>query len=276
MLILRPVILIALLVAAPAPPAGSELDQCADRLKAIGHAVRVYRQQHGNLPDNLTELVPPYLPDRSSLHCAADHSPGSAGDEEGHADPFFPISYSYEMRGIAFPGLASRPGVLPQSDLPGHPWGTERSIMLWLGQYYGPRVPMVRCYHHRTAGEPLVLNLTIDGEVVRGGTDWRNDTATITDAARRALSRFEADARRFERDGTLDWLSDYILSWDQAAQTPECDGAIRRLADGLVHGAATLKHPATAYRMAARLALVIGDFPGALADAQSARGGGTD
>jgi len=250
----------AFMVLLPILPIDSDRNRCTERLQAISRAIETYRHDQGKLPDHLSSLVPRHFPSMAALHCPADRSAGSPGNEEGHADPTGLVSYSYEMRLIESGGLSSPPGPAPMSDIPGKSWGSERNVMLWLKRFYGNWVPVVRCYHHKTPAGPRVLNLTLEGAVYEGSIEWKNDPDSVTEILLRAGRDLAGDPRHFDREWKLFALDDYAQGWEKAAASARTKAAMHAMAESLVNTAVRLNDPATAYRLAARLWLHVGEF----------------
>src|SRR4051794_40742398 len=128
---------------------------CERQLQEIGRALARCRQERGRLPDQLSDLVPRYLPDRSLLHCPADPTPGAPGLPDLHQDPRLPCSYSYEATGDPGRWVQSplRPlflaSALPDDQYPGYQnYGTCRHVNEYLQTFFGGWVPAVRCWHH--------------------------------------------------------------------------------------------------------------------------------
>src|SRR5437867_140315 len=101
------------------------LVRCWQQLETIGKALQQYEHDEHRLPDQLSDLIPKYLPDRSILHCPADTSPGSPGRNYAHKDPKLPVSYSYEFSGDQSNGLPTPQGKFPKPDI-GFAWGSFR------------------------------------------------------------------------------------------------------------------------------------------------------
>jgi len=130
----------------------AHLEECKKRMEKIGQALIAYRQERGEMPLWLSDLIPAvhgvtasqYLSDPADLICPAR--------EGGQEDVKLPCSYHYTFRpqhpDAAFPG--SR---------------TEMETKLRL---YGNVVPMVNCWHPKTN-----LFLSYDGEVYeKRDRDW--------------------------------------------------------------------------------------------------------
>ncbi len=241
-------------------------DRCAAQLRKLGVAINAYRRDRGGLPDRLSSLVPAYIPDSALLHCPEAQLEKAAGGEAVGIGSNASLGYSYEMRGVVFDGMASPPGPIPTSDLPGKAWGSERNINLWLRRYYGDRVPVARCPHHGSKIAPRVLNLTLDGDVYEGGPEWKADAGTVAELLRRAGHALAEDPSRFEREWRLSSLDDEAHGWTRAAESPSARLAMSQMMMALTREAPRLKDRATAYRLAARLALYTRDF----AEAESA------
>jgi len=67
-----------------------KLEECMERMKIIGNALKAYEEQKGDLPSWLSDLVPDYLNAPELLIC-----PARSG---GKADVKLPCSYGYTFR----------------------------------------------------------------------------------------------------------------------------------------------------------------------------------
>src|SRR2546423_140095 len=168
--------------AAPAePPAPTSaqaemdaaIDPCTEHLKAIGKALAAYEKDNGKLPDQLSDLVPKYVSDKAVFHCPADHSEGDPARDFAHRDPKMPMSYSYDWSADESHGLPQPFGPFPKPDV-GNAWGTCRLVSERQAHFFGDRVPVVRCFHHKTeeSEAPKVLSLTRSGQVYRSHGIW--------------------------------------------------------------------------------------------------------
>ena len=64
-----------------------ELSRCFARMRKIGAAIILYRNEHGAMPMWLSDLVPQYLPDSADLICPER--------KDVHQDPHLPCTYRY-------------------------------------------------------------------------------------------------------------------------------------------------------------------------------------
>ena len=122
-----------------ADQADKNVEICKQHLIEIGKAIQVYKKEHGDFPEWLSELHPKYLPDANILLCPADEDGGKTYFLI-NADPKMPMSYDYQF----------------------HPkyrvTKTEERLM------YGDVLPFVRCRHH--ANQPFeCLNLSFSFKV---------------------------------------------------------------------------------------------------------------
>jgi len=123
------------------------LASCAEHLRIIYAGLRRYEEDHGHLPDWLSQLVPRYL-EAETLFCPRD-----AGHTTPYwPDPNLPCSYCYELNPRHLNG---RP---PLDKTMRHYKNAQRKL-------FGDVVPIVRCFHH-----DAVLNLAWDGTVYTSGT----------------------------------------------------------------------------------------------------------
>lgn len=236
-------------------PADHQMDECAKHLQAIGVALAAYERDHHKLPDQLSDLFPQYIKDKSIFHCPADPSEGSPGRSFGHKDPKMPMSYSYEFSADDSHGLPAPLGPHPKPDRTGGGWGSDRLLNTWLGQYWGDQVPVVRCFHHKTEDsyENKVLNLTRGGRIYRARGVWEDHPdsfAALLDHAEHDL----ADPRQFNSKWFLGPFEQYLWGKldddDYQALRPR----FGPFADRLVEMAPVTDagHQRMAYRIAAR------------------------
>src|SRR4051812_26288348 len=79
-------------IARGAPPATAPMDRdaamepCTEHLKAIGKALAAYERDHGKLPDQLSDLFPKYVTDKTIFHCPADPTEGDPARDFAHRD----------------------------------------------------------------------------------------------------------------------------------------------------------------------------------------------
>jgi thiol-disulfide isomerase/thioredoxin len=235
---------------------------CQQRIFQIRESLTAYNRAAGRFPDSLSDLVPKFLPDQSSLRCPADRSRAAEPGFNGHADPRGGVSYSYEISGAPSGGMAIPPGPPPPSDLPGRPWGTERNVRLWLRHFYGDRPPIVRCLHHSNREGPIALNLTLDGTIYEGTTEWEHDPETIAEFARLAAAELTTDRSAFAKNWRLSGISAAVEGWSLGGSEPAI-ASIKSLAIALLRNADALNDAADANRVAARLLLHCRDFESA-------------
>jgi tetratricopeptide (TPR) repeat protein len=214
-------------------PSGDAAAICASHLAAIGRALAAYRRDHRGLPPHLSDLYPRYLSDKRLFHCPVDPSPGKPGYEGAAPDPKLPISYLYEM------SLAKNPGGVMLGPGPAGETVTWRAQKLAQREYFGDRVPVVRCWHHAlhpaqppAAGrEPFVLNLTLTGQVYRSGTTWEFDAAS----AAVVLDHLERDLaegpKRFQSRWRPEMLAEYFGYVQRIP--PQLRGRLRAVASKL-------------------------------------------
>ncbi len=236
---------------------------CVDHLQNIDRAIDAHKKAEGRLPDSLSALVPKYLPRKSDLRCSSDRSKGGDPGFEGYADPSGGVSYTYEANNAPSGGVALPPGQAPLSDLPGKPWGTQRNVRSWLRKFYGDRPPIVRCLHHSDEDGPIALNLTLDGAIYPGGIVWERDPETAAEFARRAAKDLSTDSVGFEKNWKLSGISATADGWGNASRSEVASGPISDLAKALRTKADSLKDPADADRIAARLFMHVRDYPAA-------------
>ena len=116
-----------------------DIEACTQNLRAIGKAVQVYHNDHGDFPLWLSELYPKYLSDANLLLCPADEE-GGKSFYIINEDPKMPVSYGYQF----------------------HPKYREEKTEQ--RKVYGDAIPLVRCRHHANQDFEC-LNLSFDFRV---------------------------------------------------------------------------------------------------------------
>jgi tetratricopeptide (TPR) repeat protein len=194
--------LLGLVLALAMPGGAAEISPdekaCRLKLQRIGKALAAYERDHKMLPDHLSALVPEYLADATALLCPADKANGDIGVNRHMKDPRLPSSYEYLFSTVMSNGLGGPLGTFPKPDV-GNAWGTWRHVNTHQRTYFGPWVPLARCYHHRPAPDSTapdrVLNLVpsgaVQGDVYVCGAEWESSN----EAAAEALKRFARDVR---------------------------------------------------------------------------------
>ena len=183
---------------------------CARHLEAIGRAIDAYQKEKGELPARLSDLYPRYLTDKALLHCPADRSPGEPGYQGVPADPNLPISYLYEM------SLEKNPGGLLLGPGPTGESATWRKQKMAQREWFGERVPVVRCWHHALPADllpgetPFVLNLTPKGEVYRSGELWETDPGTVPAVLSAIEKDLAAGPETFQRHWSSELVAEYF------------------------------------------------------------------
>jgi hypothetical protein len=141
-----------------APPpdrAAEEKAACTRNLKLIYDAIQAFQEDHRDLPNWLSDLVPQYLADANVLVCPVCRR---TGQTEGPplADPKLPSSYLFEFCPVPLGKMATNA-----------PTRTRREWKRRQMGLVGSVVPLVRCRHH----DP-VLNLAFDGRVYDSPSSW--------------------------------------------------------------------------------------------------------
>ena len=244
-------------------PADQQMDQCAKHLQAIGAALAAYERDHHTLPDQLSDLFPHYIKDKAIFHCPADETEGTPGRSFGHKDPKVPMSYSYEFSADDSHGLPAPLGPHPKPDRSGGGWGSDRLLNTWLGQYWGDRVPVVRCFHHKTEDsyENKVLNLTRGSRIYRARGVWEDHPesfAALLDQAEHDL----ADPRQFKAKWFLGPFEQYLWGKLDDDEYKSLRLRFAPFADRLAAMArdADPAHQRMAYRIAARFYNAAGQY----------------
>lgn len=132
-----------------------EKERCLQNLKLIGQALQSYRQDRGDVPQWLSELVPTYLPDVTVLTCPVSRRTGRM-ESPALADPKVPSSYLFEFS----------PAPLG-AEAPSFPNRTRREWRMRQAEVLGLKIPVVRCRLH----DPY-LNLGLDGSTYESPPVW--------------------------------------------------------------------------------------------------------
>jgi hypothetical protein len=135
--------------------AANEKDECTKNLKLIYDAIEVYRKDHKDLPNWLSDLVPDYLPDANVLVCPVCRRTGQI-EKPPLADPHIASSYLFEFCPAELGNGA-----------PANPKATRREWKQRQMSVVGPIVPIVRCRHHKSP-----LNLAYDGRIYESPPSW--------------------------------------------------------------------------------------------------------
>jgi hypothetical protein len=245
--------------------------ECIPKLRAIYKALQDYQRNYHKLPDQLSDLIPTYLPDKEALHCPDDDNSGFLGDRAAHQDPRVACSYSYEMSADTAAGAAIYPGPPPQGN---QGWGTCRQFSTWLQKFYGDAVPMLRCYNHRRFSDPKahddVLNLTEKGVVYRSGMLWEASETGCLELASCMERDLDKGVAFFEPNWYLGGIDSRIGSnlttsiWAGMTFSPSVRRRLRTFVQTLEKNAPRLRAASYAYRIAARFAEAAQDRPKAL------------
>jgi hypothetical protein len=138
---------------------GGHMEECKKNLEKINQAIAKYKEEHGVLPNWLSDLYPKYLSDPDGLICPADTSEpkGSRLSRSGFRpflqDPEMPCSYVYQFT-------------------PARGYREQKGRQL---KEFGDKVPMVRCLWHISRSGYPVINLSHGGEIYLSGTNWEKE-----------------------------------------------------------------------------------------------------
>jgi len=157
--------------------AAAEKEGCIQNLKAIYDAVQAYQNDHKDLPNWLSDLVPQYLADANALICPVCRRTGET-EAPPLADPKLPSSYLYEFCPVPLGPTATNA-----------PLHTRREWKRRQMGLVGSMVPLVRCRHH----DP-VLNLGFDGNIYESPSDWKILVTNRVNVADLTPERLFADA----------------------------------------------------------------------------------
>lgn len=154
--------------AAPAPApsdlATQEKGECTKNLKTIYEAIEAYRNEHKNLPNWLSDLMPDYLPDANVLICPVCRRTGKT-EKPPLADPHLASSYLFEFCPVRLGNSA-----------PGNPSATRREWKERQMGVVGSIVPIVRCRQHQSP-----LNLAFDGRIYESPPSWEAMLTNMVD-----------------------------------------------------------------------------------------------
>jgi peroxiredoxin len=259
------------------------IEPCTEHLVTIGKALAAYEHDHGKLPDQVSDLYPKYVSGKAIFHCPAD--PSEEGDPArgfAHRDPKMKMSYSYECSADESHGLPQPMGPFPKPDV-GNAWGTCRLVAQRQAHFFGDRVPVVRCFHHKSeeSEAPKVLSLTRSGQVYQSHGVWEDSPGTFAAVLACVEGDLKGGGKTFLDNWRVGPLDRYC---DGRLDDPECIAAAKpRLADvaerlevfaqrnagSSERGEAKVTGSAASrvgVRLAARLRLADGDAAAALKD----------
>ena len=147
-----------------------ELSRCFARMRKIGAAIILYRNEHGAMPMWLSDLVPQYLPDSADLICPER--------KDVHQDPHLPCTYRYLFHPIhpQFPFQRRET--------------REQMERKW--RFYGDVTPMVECGHWKRGRH---LWLAYGGDVYDSfDGDWHKLPQALTAVLENLKSSLLTDA----------------------------------------------------------------------------------
>jgi peroxiredoxin len=195
---------------AASPGDEETMNRCAHNLETIGKAIKAYQSDHHQLPAQLSDLYPKYVPDKATFHCPADSTEGSTARDFLHKDPKMPMSYTYEFSADQSHGLPCPLGPFPKADV-GDAWGTCRQVGFRQAEFFGDQVPVVRCFHHKDeySEESKVLNLTLAGRVYHSRSQWEDHPDSVKHVYQTATDQLLADPENFPKHWHLGRLQEY-------------------------------------------------------------------
>ena len=134
---------------------GSEQEKAVDKehMLEIWKALMAFVDAKGKAPDNLSDLVPDYLPDAKVLLSPAAKRIGKSPVNSGYVDPKLPCSYVYQFNGLKFFGSPV----------------TFREFKEAQMQEFGAVVPILRCFYYKR-----VLNVSYSGDFFESGLFWQD------------------------------------------------------------------------------------------------------
>lgn len=162
--------------ASASKPEDEERQACGRNLMKIYAAIQAYQDEHKDLPNWLSDLVPQYLPDANVLVCPTCKRTGKT---EGPplADPKIASSYLFEFCPVPLGNLA--------------PLARDRTRREWKRRQMGligSVVPIIRCRHHSP-----VLNVSFDGKLYEGPPSWETAFTNRISADRLTAAALFAD-----------------------------------------------------------------------------------
>jgi hypothetical protein len=158
--------------------AAEERKACIRNLKTIYEAIQAFQDEHQNLPNWLSDLVPQYLPDANVLICPLCRRTGQT-EAPPLADPKLPSSYLFEFCPVPLGNLATNVPNRTRRD-----WKRRQMGLV------GSQVPLVRCRHHKPA-----LNLAFDGRIYESPASWELLFTNRVNAAELTPARLFADEK---------------------------------------------------------------------------------
>jgi tetratricopeptide (TPR) repeat protein len=184
---------------------GEKISACVQNLRSIGRALADYRNKHDDgLPDRLQDLYPKYLKNKTAFHCPADDSEGRPVFRPIEAGEM-PISYLYEM--IAEPDGSGSDMLGPSPTTKNPTW---REVKMCQRNWFGDRVPVVRCHHH-----DQVTNLTLDGRIYISSAKWESDPSTLGEVLKCLQRDLAKGPQAFRKRWTPDLVAGYFRSLRQ-------------------------------------------------------------
>ncbi len=149
--------------AQPTASFNSHIEGCKKNLGKINQAIAKYREEHGDIPNWLSDLYPQYLNDPNVFICPADTSePKGSRIARSDFRPFLQdpeMSCSYMYQFVPAKGYRE--------------W-KRRQL-----NTFGDKVPMVRCWWHTFKSGPKggypVIGLSYGGEINLSWTNWEKE-----------------------------------------------------------------------------------------------------
>ena len=141
------------------------IEVCTQNLVAIGRAIEVYKKEHSDFPEWLSDLHPNHLADAKVLICPADEEGGQTIFSL-NADPKMPVSYGYQF----------------------HPeYREEKSAQR---EMYGDVMPLVRCRHHESEDFDC-LNLSFSSKIYKSSAVWEFTPEDLYGSPEAAITALE-------------------------------------------------------------------------------------
>jgi hypothetical protein len=140
--------------------AATEREIDRQHLQRIYKAISAYYQDHQELPDWLSDLVPNYLPDENDLISPVEQRTGKSV-LYGRDDPKLHTSYIYEFNAGPAAEEFNRERTAPLT--------CKQWKMMQLKKF-GLITPILRCHLHKP-----VLNVAYSGDIYESGLLWETD-----------------------------------------------------------------------------------------------------
>ena len=133
--------------------AASEEEEKAEtvtKMRRVWEAIMAFKKEHGQVPDNLSDLVPDFLPDKDTLISPTEKRTGRKGDNS-YVDPNIRSSFCYEFSAREFAGQGRKFREVKEAQM----------------EEFGGVVPILRCFLY-----DRVLNIGYSGDAYESALFW--------------------------------------------------------------------------------------------------------